>query len=216
MPTPRAIAFDVIETLFPLDPLRRRLVDIGLMQSDLEPFFASLLRDAFALDTCGLYRPFKEIAGSTLGQMGVPADRHATLFEGFSELDAHDDVRPAFESVRDAGLPIVCLTNGDPDVTATLVARNGLSDLVSRVISIDEVRVWKPRAEVYHHAAAAVDVAPADLALVACHAWDCQGALSAGCQAGYVDRGKAYGAAMAPVQAMGDTLPQVVDALLSQ
>ena len=115
MPAPRVIAFDVIETLFPLDPLRARLARIGLSKSDLEPFFVSLLRDAFALDTCGVYRPFKEVASSTLTQMGVPEDRHNTLFDGFSQLDAHGDVRPTFERLQGEGVPILCLTNGNPD-----------------------------------------------------------------------------------------------------
>lgn len=214
MPAPRAIAFDVIETLFPLEPLRPRLARIGLAERDLDAFFAALLRDAFALHTCGLFRPFKTVAASVLGQMGVDAEGQAHLFEGFSELVAHTDVRPAFERIRAAGLPLLCLTNGDAEVTRTLLRRNALSDLVDRTISIDEIGVWKPNARVYRHAAAAAGVAPEEMALVACHAWDCQGALSAGSVAGYVDRGKPYGAAMDAPHAVADGLPAVVDALL--
>ena len=215
MPAPKAIAFDVIETLFPLDPLRARLAQIGLTEDDLDVFFASLLRDAFALDTCDIYKPFKEVASSVLGQMGVDADGQAYLFDGFSELTAMDDVRPAFERLNDAGVPVICLTNGNPDVTATLLKRNDLTPLVAHTISIDAVQVWKPRARVYHHAAETAGVAPGDMALVACHAWDCQGALSAGCRAAYVNRGKPYGAAMDPVEVDGDDLVSVVDALLA-
>ncbi len=215
MPAPKAIAFDVIETLFPLEPLRPRLARAGLSEADLEPFFASLLRDAFALDTVGIYKPFKEIAAATLGQMGVTASDRQMIFEGFGELRAHDDVRPAFELLRSRGIPVFCLTNGDPEVTERLLERNGLIDLVVRTISIDEIGVWKPRERVYTYAAGAAGVGPEQMALVACHAWDCQGAIAAGLQTGYVDRGKPYSDAMQAPTVSGETLPGVIEALVA-
>ncbi|WP_375262245.1 HAD family hydrolase [Palleronia sp.] len=215
MPAPRAIAFDVIETLFPLGPLRPLFPRIGLQESDLEPFFASLLRDAFALDTCGIYKPFAEVARASLEQMGIASDAADTIFNGFPNLAAHPDVRPGFERLAGEGVPVIALTNGNADVTRTLVERNGLAELVSRVISIDEIGVWKPRARVYTYAAEAAGVAPSDMALVACHPWDCQGAMSAGLTAGFVRRGHAYGSAMNAPQVRGDSLPAVVDELLA-
>ena len=215
MPAPRAVAFDVIETLFPLGPLRPLFPRIGLKESDLEPFFASLLRDAFALDTCGIYKPFAEVARSTLEQMGVAPDAADTIFGGFSDLAAHPDVRPTFERLAAENVPVIALTNGNPDVTRTLMERNGLANLVSRVISIEEIGVWKPQTRVYSYAAEAAGVAPAEIALVACHPWDCQGAMSAGLTAGFVQRGHAYGSAMDAPHVSGDSLPAVVADLLA-
>ncbi len=215
MPRPKAIAFDVIETLFSLEPLRPRLQRAGLDGSDLEVFFASLLRDAFALGAVGLYRPFKEVADSTLSQMGVADADRQSIFEGFSSLSAYDDVRPTFERLRAQTIAVICLTNGNPDVTRTILDREGLADLVDRTISIDEIGCWKPQARVYNYAAEAAGVEPGEMALVACHAWDCQGALSAGVKAGYVNRGKPYAPAMDPPTAQGSSLPEVVDMLLA-
>ncbi|SFH33534.1 2-haloacid dehalogenase [Palleronia marisminoris] len=215
MPAPRAIAFDVIETLFPLDPLRPLFPRIGLQESDLEPFFASLLRDAFALDTCGFFKPFAEVARSSLAQMGVAPDAAETILDGFTNLSAHPDVRPAFDRLAAEEVPVIALTNGNPDVTRTLMERNGLAELVSRVISIEEIGIWKPRAGVYTHAAEAAGVAPAEMALVACHPWDCQGAMSAGLTAGFVRRTRPYGSAMSAPQVTGESLPAVVADLLA-
>ncbi|MPZ97628.1 MAG: haloacid dehalogenase, partial [Propionibacteriales bacterium] len=50
---PSAIAFDVIETLFPLDPLRQRITDTGLPGHLLELWFTRLLRDGFVLAATG-------------------------------------------------------------------------------------------------------------------------------------------------------------------
>lgn len=215
MPAPKAIAFDVIETIFPLDPLRPRLARAGLAEADLDLFFAALLRDAFALGAVGIYKPFREVAAATLGQMGVAGPDRDEIFAGFTELTAHDDVRPAFEFLRGRGIPVFCLTNGDPDVTETLLERNGLSDLVVRTISIEEIGVWKPRERVYTYAAGAAGVGPEQMALVACHAWDCQGAIAAGLQTGYVDRGKPYSEVMQAPDVSGTTLTGVVEQLLA-
>lgn len=216
MPAPRAIAFDVIETLFPLEPLRPLFPGIGLQEADLDPFFASLLRDAFALDTCGIFVPFAEVARSSLAQMGATPDAAETILDGFRTLSAHPDVIPAFERLDAGGIPVIALTNGNPEVTRTLMERNGLAALVSRVISIEEIGVWKPRARVYTYAAEAAGVAPAEMALVACHPWDCQGAMSAGLTAGFVQRTRPYGSAMAAPHVSGDSLPAVVADLLAR
>ena len=54
MPTrPQAVAFDVMGTLFPLDPLREPLVGLGLPPQALEIWFARTLRDGFALAAAG-------------------------------------------------------------------------------------------------------------------------------------------------------------------
>ena len=215
MPAPRAIAFDVIETLFPLAPLRPLFPRIGLREDDLDTFFASLLRDAFALDTCGIYKPFADMARSTLVQMGVAAESADVIFDGFSNLVAHTDVKPAFERLATEGIPVIALTNGNPDTTRVLLERNNLDQLVSRVISIDEIGVWKPQKRVYTYAAEAAGVSPGEMALIACHPWDCQGAMSAGLSAGFVQRLHSYGTAMAAPHASADSLPKVVDALLA-
>src|SRR5918996_6217196 len=63
---PLVIAFDVIETLFPLEPLRQRIVEAGQPGHVLELWFSRLLRDAFALVASGGYRPFGEFAVAAL------------------------------------------------------------------------------------------------------------------------------------------------------
>ena len=54
----------------------------------------------------------------------------------------------------------------------------------------------KPAPEPYRHVAETFGVEIGDVTLVACHAWDCAGALAAGCQAAFVRR---PGMALCPV-----------------
>ena len=71
---PQVIAFAVVETLFPLEPLRQRLVDAGQPPGVLELWFARLLRDGFALAASGGDRPFAEVdrRGAGLGDPRRP------------------------------------------------------------------------------------------------------------------------------------------------
>ena len=92
----------------------------------------------------------------------------------------------AFVVVGDSG--IAALTNGGADATRRLLERGGLADLLGVVVSVEEVRAYKPATLPYVHAAARLGAAPGELTLVAAHAWDVVGASAAGLGAVWVDR----------------------------
>jgi 2-haloacid dehalogenase len=219
---PKVVAFDVVETLFALEPLRGRLRALGLPGEALEIWFARLLRNAFALDAAGTYKSFGEVARGTLeallAEFQCPADAleiDQTL-SGFGDLPVHDDVAPAFQLLRDNGVRIFALTNGSADITCGLFQRARLAHWVERVISIGEVRRWKPAREVYLHAANIAGVTPGAMALVAAHAWDVHGASRAGLMTGWVSRlEKHFLPMMNPPDATGDTLVEVIQRLLA-
>lgn len=219
---PQVVAFDVIETLFSLEPMRARLVGLGLPEDALELWFARLLRNAFALDASGTFKPFGEVGRATLDVMLTEhrlnvieeAVKHA--FAIFAELPAHPDVAPAFQELHHVGIRIVALTNGNADNTRKLLERAELNGIVERIISIDEIRRWKPAREIYLHAAKTMNVKPEQMALVAAHAWDVHGASQAGLMTGWVNRlENRYFPSMNPPDATGDTLLEVCQRLMA-
>lgn len=219
---PKVVAFDVVETLFSLEPLRAHLAILGLTGAALEIWFARLLRNAFALDASGVYKPFGEVARATLEvflveyQFAADAPALDRALAGFAEMPAYADAAPALQLLRQAGVRIVTLTNGHADTTHRLLERARLDGLVERVVSIDEVRRWKPAREVYLHAAKMAGVAPGEIALVAAHAWDVHGASCAGLVTGWVSRlEKHFHPGMNPPDVTGDTLTEVGQRLLA-
>lgn len=220
-PRPEVVAFDVVETLFTLDPVQGRMKEAGLAPEMTALWFAGFLRDAFALDLAGTYVPFKDVAQATLEVVmtnaGVDATdaRIARVIEAFAELPPHPDVRAAFDRLRAAKVRIVTLANGSAENMKKLLERAGLAGHVEKTISIDEVKRWKPAREVYLHAAKSVGLPPAKIALVAAHAWDVHGAKRAGLRAGWVMRkDKIVSPAIAPPDVVGATLTEVVERLL--
>lgn len=222
MRRPHAVALDIVETVFSLEPLAGKLKAAGLPEIALRLFFAQMLRDAFALEASGTFKPFKEVAAASLAVVmanhGVQPDKTKieTVLAGFGELPAHPDVADGLERLRSAGIRIAALTNGGAENTQKLLARAGLAQYVEKLISIDEVRRWKPNREVYLHAARSLGVEPARLALVAAHAWDVHGAKRAGLCGAWVKRqDKAYQAAMEPPDVQGVSMVAVADALIT-
>jgi 2-haloacid dehalogenase len=56
-PRPSVIVFDVNETLPGMTPMARRFAEVGASQLLAQVWFASLLRDGFALDAAGRSSP---------------------------------------------------------------------------------------------------------------------------------------------------------------
>jgi 2-haloacid dehalogenase len=219
---PLVVAFDLIETLVSLGPVRDKLVAAGLPGYSTQVFFTRLLRDAFALEVSGVYKPFGEIAAAVLevvmADHNLAADKAdiRQALSAFAELPAHPDVRPTFEQLRDAGVRVAVFSNGAADTMQKILTRAGLDGLVDKTISIDDARHWKPARAAYLHAAKACEVDPARMALVAAHAWDVHGAKQAGLVGAWVQRNnEQFLSVMGPPDVWGRTLEEVAEGLLA-
>jgi 2-haloacid dehalogenase len=224
MPNPKLVLFDVNETLSDLETLRARFEQVGAPRPLLELWFASTLRDGFALTAAGAYADFRTVAlGVLRGQLaqvetlrGDPDEAAEHVLAGFGELDVHPDVAEGMRMLADAGVRMATLSNGASEVAAELLERAGLADLVERLLSVDDVRRWKPAREPYLHAARERGVAPEQCALIAVHPWDVDGAKRAGLQSGWLNRRhNTYPEFFQTPDATGETLGALANALLA-
>lgn len=214
MPTkPRVVAFDVVETLMSLEPLRRRFADVGLAPESLERWFDRLLRDGMALTLAGDYAPFPEVGAAalrTLARGELDDDAVAHVLAGFDELPAHPDVEPAVRILSEAGIAMVCLSNGTTATTTRFLERNELTDYFDQVLSVADVHSWKPPRRVYEYALERIGRPAGEVALVAVHAFDCHGAKRAGLTTGWADRLEGhYAEVFAPADVVGGDLVEV-------
>lgn len=219
---PTVVVFDVIETLFALEPLRVKLEEADVPGHALETWFAQLLRNAFALSATGSYQPFREVAIDSLKSVAsangrfLNDDQIAGVIGTFAELDAYPDVAPTMARLAQSGIRLVTLTNGSENVTHKLLDRAGLSQYVELAISVDEVQLWKPRQEVYRHCAQRCGVEPSELMLIAAHGWDIHGASAAGMRTGFVRRkGRSFPEVMTKPELDADNLADLIDQLLA-
>lgn len=215
------MAFDIIGTVFPLDPLRPLVMALGLPPAALEGWFAAGLRDAFALSAAGDFAPLPEVLDGALDQVlaeqGLPANARgkAALLDGMKRLAPRPDAQDAFETVAGAGMRIIALSNGARAATQALLRRGKLDDLVSHVASVEDVGVYKPRREVYDHAVRVAGTRAGRVALVAVHPWDINGAKAAGLTTAFVSAGHSFTPVMRRPDVAAPTLAAAARALVA-
>jgi len=218
---PKAVAFDIIGTTFPLEPLRPRVTALGLPPAALEGWFAAGLRDAFALALTGSFEPFTKVLESaldgTLAEQGLSAPHHdkKALVEALQDLVPRAGAAEALSMLADAGITVLALTNGSRASTQKLLDRAGFAAPPRHIVSVDDVKRSKPAADVYVHAAQVAGVDPADLALIAAHSWDIQGGHAAGLTTAYLSAERPFPAALHAPDVEADTLPECAAKLLA-
>ena len=221
---PAVVVFDVNETLSDMEPLRARFVDVGAPEHLLEAWFAATLRDGFALTAADAYADFADVAAASLrttltGVEGMNRDIEDAIghvISGLPALDVHPDVPDGVRRLHDAGIRLATLTNGSVQLSEDMLSRAGVLDLLEHRMSVSEAGAWKPAAKPYRYAAARCGVPVQQMALVAVHPWDTDGAKRAGLTSGWINRkGLPYPEHFSVPDATGPDLPSVAEALLS-
>jgi 2-haloacid dehalogenase len=188
----QAVVFDVMGTLFDLAPVRRRLREQGAPAAAFEAWFGRLLHSAASLTLAGEFRPFREIAETTLvttlEQLELETSGSGEVLQAFGELEPYPEASAAFALLDRAGVPAVTLTNGGRAQTEMLLESAGLRGRLRAVLTVEDVQAYKPHPEPYRHAARTLGLAPQALTLIAAHGWDALGARAAGLSAVWIDR----------------------------
>jgi 2-haloacid dehalogenase len=219
---PRVALFDVNETLSDLSPLGGRFEELGASASLLPLWFAATLRDGIALAASGAYADFRDVGRANLlallaGAQALrrpPAEAAEHVLDGFAALAVHPDVPEGIRVLREAGMRVATLTNGNVSIARGLLERAGLEELVERNLDVTQVRRWKPAAEPYLFACRELGVESAQAVLIAAHPWDVHGARRAGLRGAWLNReGLPYPEVFEDPDWSGRDLPSIARAL---
>jgi 2-haloacid dehalogenase len=120
-----------------------------------------------------------------LGLQPSAADRQR-LMDAYLRLEAFPEARGALARLRD--LPCAILSNGAPAMLDAVVSHNDLGEHFRAVISVDEVRTFKPHPAVYALGPARLGLARDAIGFVSSNAWDVAGAKAFGFQVVWVNR----------------------------
>lgn len=190
---PRLMVFDVNETLSDMSSLAERFTAVGAAGHEAEAWFASLLRDGFALTVTGVNPSFADLGRQALRRRlsGQVEDVDAAVehvMTGFATLPVHSDVVEGVEALHRLGITLVTLSNGSASVAQGLFERNGLTDYFERLLSVEDAPLWKPASAAYSFALDACGCEATEAMLVAVHPWDIHGAHEAGLATAWVNR----------------------------
>lgn len=192
---PSIVVFDVNETLSDMSPMGQRFVDVGAPVHVAKLWFATLLRDGFALTAAGDNGSFAGIGAEVLrgvfAGMELSRDLEAAVehvMAGFSSLGLHPDVTDGVKALHAAGYRLATLTNGSMQLAEKLFTDAGIRDRFELLLSVEDAPVWKPGRQSYDYAASVCGARPDEMLLVAVHPWDIHGASRAGLATAWINR----------------------------
>lgn len=192
---PLVIVFDVNETLSDMSPMAGRFEEVGAPAALAKLWFATVLRDGFALTAAGDNGRFADIGAEALRGLLTGTDLNRDLGQavghimaGMASLGLHPDVPDGVRTLRQAGYRLITLTNGSTRVAEKLFEPAGIREEFEALLSVENAPAWKPAPPSYGYAAQAIGAAPSEMLLVAVHPWDIHGAAKAGLQTAWINR----------------------------
>ncbi|HEX6723120.1 MAG TPA: haloacid dehalogenase type II [Burkholderiaceae bacterium] len=132
-----------------------------------------------------LHRRNLEVVLKEFGIRDLDEATKAHLNLAWHRLDAWPDVAPGLQRLRERHRIAPC-SNGNISLMVDLARRNGLP--WDAILGAEVARDYKPKAIVYQSAAAAFDLNPAEVLMVAAHSNDLAAAASAGLRTAHVAR----------------------------
>jgi 2-haloacid dehalogenase len=151
------------------------------------------LEYAWTLSLAGHYADFWTLTGRALDFAfdrvpTVSRALRAKLLDAYLTLDAFTDAPATLTELKARGQRIAILSNGTPHMLEAAVQASGIAPLCDAVLSVDVVRMYKPRPEVYALVTDRFGVKPDEVAFVSSNRWDIMGAVSFGFRAVWVNR----------------------------
>lgn len=190
--------FDAYGTLFDVHAAVRRYAnDVGPDWQRLSELWRSKqLEYTWTRTLTGQYRDFAHVTQDALhtamAMVGiVDQELEASLLSSYDRLDAYSEAAAVLRRLRDRGARVVVLTNGTELMVRSAVAASTLDGLIDQVISVDQLRVYKPDARIYRLMTDKLGLPPQHISFQSSNRWDVAGASKFGFRTVWVNR---YGA----------------------
>ena len=109
------------------------------------------------------------------------------LMNNYLFLTPYPEVRTTLENLS-GKIQLAILSNGTQPMLDAVVGNAGISHLMDQVLSVDEVKIFKPSPKVYQLAADRLNLSKDQIGFVSSNAWDAAGAKAFGFQVFWINR----------------------------
>ncbi|MDI4638042.1 MULTISPECIES: haloacid dehalogenase type II [Halomonadaceae] len=214
----RVLAFDVYGTLIDTHGV---IAELEETLGERAAAFSQRWRDkqleySFRRSLMGAYAPFSdctrealEFTDRALGA-GLTEGQKDRLMATYGKLPAFPDVAEALERFARAGVTCVAFSNGTREAVDGLLRQAGLREHFDDIVSVDEIKRFKPDPAVYAHLRDRMESEAQDTWLISSNPFDVIGARHAGLHAAWIRR-----SAEAPFDAWGGEPDVTVTDLLA-
>ncbi len=190
-----ACVFDAYGTLFDVNSAARSAQDsLGEKWQPLaELWRTKQLQYTWLRGLAGRHADFWQVTGDALDfalstlKLDDPALR-TRLMNLYLSLSAYPEVPETLKRLKTAGMKLAILSNGTPTMLAAAAANAGITDLLEAILSVEEVRVYKPHPSVYALACERLDVAATQVCFLSSNGWDAYSAKAFGLRTVWCNR----------------------------
>lgn len=187
LPGIEACVFDAYGTLFDVNSAAHAAQDsLGEKWQPLaELWRAKQLQYTWLRSLAGRYADFWQVTGDALDfamaslRLEDPALR-SRLMDLYLALSVYPDVPDTLKRLQSAGMKLAILSNGSPAMLAAAAANAGIAELFDAVLSVEEVKVYKPHPAVYGLACERLNVAAERVCFLSSNGWDAYSAKAFG------------------------------------
>lgn len=218
---PSLILFDVNETLLDLSPIKKAINGHFDKESAAKEWFLYLLQFSLVEMVTEQYHNFSQIGDAALQMVAQSLEKEITeakrkeILSQMAKLQPHQDVKEGLTMLKEAGYRLATLTNSAKEVAAKQLQHAGIEHYFDATMSVDDMKMFKPRLETYHTALQLLGATAEDTLFVAAHGWDTTGAMRAGLPTAFIARPGQALYPLAPKPAyQGKTLPDIARQLV--
>lgn len=94
------------------------------------------------------------------------------LMDQYAKLTGFEDSLRVLKAIKDKGIATAILSNGSKEMLATVVESNGLKPYLDKVVTIEDVRLFKTAPQAYELLLKAFPVQKEEILFVSSNAWD--------------------------------------------
>ena len=110
------------------------------------------------------------------------------LLDLYKELDTYSEVKSVLSNLTERGIICVILSNGSKFMLNSAVKNSGVEPYLNRVLSVDEVAVFKPDPKVYQLILDQMHFKMREVLFISSNGWDIAGASSFGLKTLWINR----------------------------
>ena len=124
------------------------------------------------------YLPFWELTVRSLRyvckrmHLNLTLDYEKRLMDQYAKLTGFKDSLSVLKAIKSKGISTAILSNGSREMLATVVDSNGLTNYLDRVVTVEDIRLFKTAPQAYELLLKAFPVTKEEVLFVSSNAWD--------------------------------------------
>ena len=123
-----------------------------------------------------------------MATFNIDKNMRKELLNLYKKLSPYPEVKECLDALKSKKIKIAILSNGTPDLLKGLVESNNIQSYFDNIISVEDVKIYKPDPKVYEMPIKKYNCKPENICFLSSNTWDVSGGGVFGYNAVWVNR----------------------------